>query len=109
MEKKLNVGERIILLQILTKEGNFATLRIVRDLASKIGLSADDWTEFGIVQEDGKVTWNEKGKEEVSIDFKQKEIEIITKELKEMDKESKLEFRHFSVFEKFAGEEDAHI
>jgi hypothetical protein len=104
MEKKLNVGERLIILQILPKEGNFATLRLIRELNGKVGFSADELIEFEVKQEGDKVSWNAKGIEEIPIDFKEKEIEIIEKELKKLDKESKLEFRHFSIFEKFAGE-----
>jgi len=108
MEKKLTVGERLIILQILPKEGNFTTLRLTRDLGNKVGISADEFEEFEIKQEENLIKWNDKGSIEKSIDFKNKEIEIISAELKNLDKEKKLEFRHFSIFEKFIGDEDAN-
>jgi hypothetical protein len=104
MEKKLNVGERLIILQILPKEGNFATLRLLRDLSAKIGLSAEELEEFEVKQEETKILWNTKGIEERPIELKTKEIELISKELKKMDKDRKLDFQHFSIFEKFVGD-----
>ena len=104
MEKKLNVGERIIISQILPKEGNFVTLKLIRDLQSKIGITADEHSEYEIVQENDIVRWNEKGKEEKSFDFKTKELEIISKELEKLDEDNKLNYQHFSIFEKFIGE-----
>jgi len=104
MEKKLSIGERLIILQLLPQEGNYATLKLIRDLGNKIGISADEHTEFELTQVGDKISWNEKGKEEKPIDLKIKEIEIITAALEKLDSEKKLEFRHFSIFEKFGGE-----
>ena len=104
MEKKLNVGERLIILQMLPKEGNFTTLKIIRDLVNKVGISAEEYTEFGVEQISDKVTWNLNGSKEKAIDFKQKEIEVISDVLEDLDKASKLEFKHFSLFEKFRGD-----
>ena len=109
MEKKLNVGERLIILQILPKEANFITLRLIRDLSGKVGLSADEFIDFDMKQEGDKISWNNKGSEEKSIDFREKEIDIIENELKKLDRENKLEFKHFSIFEKFAGDKYANI
>jgi len=105
MEKKLNVGERLIILQVLPKEGNFTTLRLIRDLAAKIGLSADELVEFDLQQDGDRIKWNDAGQEERAFDLKLKEVEIIMAELQKLDNESKLEFRHFSIFEKFSEEE----
>lgn len=105
MEKKLNISERLMIMQILPKEGNFVLLKMIRDLNSKVGFSADEIQEFNIKTNDDKITWDSKGMVEKAIDFKIKELEIIADALKKLDKESKLEFRHFSIFEKFAIEE----
>lgn len=106
MEKMLNVGERIVLMQLLPKEGNFATLRLLRDMNAKIGLSADELTEFEVVQEGINTKWNQKGLNLVPIDFKNKEIEIITKGLNALDKDNKLDLNQLTLFEKFVSDED---
>lgn len=111
MEKKeLNVGERIVALSVLPKEGNFVTLRLVRNLGEKLGLSADEHEKYEIKinTETGIASWNKKGIEElVGLEFKNKEVEIIRTALEELDKEQKLKNEHFSLYEKFVeGEKD---
>ena len=38
----LNVGERLLALQILPREGNFLTLAVKRELISKLGITPED-------------------------------------------------------------------
>ena len=45
---KLNIAERITLLGILPKEGDFTTLKILRELQENIGLSEEDHKENNI-------------------------------------------------------------
>lgn len=48
MKIKLNLSERITLLQILPKEGDFSTLKIFRELQGDIGLSEEDYKKNNI-------------------------------------------------------------
>lgn len=98
---KLNVIERLTILGILPKEDSFATLKLIRDLTSKIGLNADELKTFEIKQEGGNVSWNKKGSEELEIDIKEKESDVIVDALKELDKTKKLSNVHISLYEKF--------
>ena len=63
---KLNLLERFKVLAILPNESDFATLKIVKDLQSSLGVTEAEFKEFEIVQnfEAGTTKWNEKGKEE---------------------------------------------
>ena len=101
---KLNVFERLMLLPILPKEGNFVTLKILRNLNSNLGLNEAEYKEFEIKQENDKVTWNQKGNEEREIEIGEKATDIIVEALKELDKNKKLTERYFSLYEKFVGE-----
>jgi transcriptional/translational regulatory protein YebC/TACO1 len=98
---ELNVGERLSILTILPQEGSFLTLRLIRELKNKLGLSADELKEFDVKQEDGSIRWNAKGLETKKITFKEKEVELIANELKEIDKKKQLKDIHFSIYEKF--------
>ena len=98
---KMNVLERLTLLQILPKESNFATLEIVRELISNVGLNEADYKEFEINQKDGLITWNEKGGEDREIKIGEKATDIIIESLKKLDDEKKLTENHFSLYEKF--------
>ena len=72
--KKLNVQERLMAMNILPREGGMLTLRLIRELTAKLGLNADELKEFEVKQEGQTITWNEKGKEEKPISFKDKEL-----------------------------------
>ena len=103
MEKKLNVFERMMLMKILPREGNFATLRLVRDLVHKLGLSAEEMDEFDVkVDDSGLAKWNAKGNEERTIEMKEKEVECIKEALLKLDKSNKLDMQHYSIYEKFS-------
>ena len=102
---KLNVIERLSILQILPKENNFSTLKLIRDLNNKIGMSADELKKFGVVQtKEGQVKWNSEGVKEIEIELKEKESDLIVEALKELDKEKKLSQVHLSLYEKFVKE-----
>jgi len=110
MKIEMNVKERLTVLGLLPKEGNFLTLRLIRDLATKLGLSADEHKEFAIKvnTESNSVNWNAKGNEPKGINFKIKEIELINKALIKLDKEEKLTEVHYSIYKKFV-EEDKEV
>ena len=115
---KLNVPERLILLQIVPKEGNFLTLKVVRDLTSTLAMNDEEFKEFNILQgksqptpeePEGKevdpntITWNLTGIEEREVEIGEKATDIIVEALKKLDENKKLEQRHLSLYEKFIG------
>ena len=101
---KLNVFERLVLLPILPAEGDFLTLKIMRELKESLSMSQTDLDEFEIKQAGEQVTWNEKGNEEREIEIGEKATDIVVESLKALDKEKKLTERHFSLYEKFCKE-----
>lgn len=98
---KLNVPERLSLLQVLPQEGNVVTLKILKDLASVLGLSEEEFKEFGIKRDGDQATWNEKGGEEIEIALGEMATDIITETLVKLDRNNKLPQRCLSSYEKF--------
>ena len=97
---KLNVLERIILSNILPKQGNFTNLKIVRTVSEKLSFDEEENAKLEFRQDGDQMRWN-------SIDIV-KDIELgsvatalIVKELIKMDKEEKLTIEHYSLCEKF--------
>ena len=89
----LNVLERLKLCSILPPEGSLVTLRMIRTLIGKLGLSAEEITRYEVVTLDpatGQVRWNEAGMVPVSIELEDAEIELIKKQLKDLDAKNKL-------------------
>ena len=98
---KLNVIERLTLLQILPQEGNFVTLKVLRDLTSVLGMNEKEFKEFEIKQTGEQVTWNPKGNEERAVEIGEKATDLIVEALKRLDEQKKLAQRHLTLYEKF--------
>lgn len=105
---KLTILERIMLLGLLPKEGNFLTLRMVRELREELSFSEQENKDFNLVlnTETGNVTWSvETGtnpEKDVSIGTKMKAL--IVELLTALDADNKLTEQHCSLYEKFVGE-----
>ena len=97
----LNVGERMIVLGILPKEGTYITLQLIRGLNEKLGLTAHDLQEFEITEEHDNIHWNEKGSLPIEYTFIPIEVDLIKKQLLKLDSEGTLHQEMISVYEKF--------
>ena len=106
---KLNIHERLVALNILPKEGNFVTLKIMRKLRENLSFNEEEImkNEMIIDKVNGNVSWknfDNDGKPilyEKEIEMGEKTSELIVEALKNLDKEKKLSEMHFSLWEKF--------
>ena len=100
---KLNIMERLMLLNMLPQKGDIVTLRTVNEYMQKIGLNEEEIKLYEIVQqEDGRIKWNSKYNDRtVDISFGDIITNIIANELKEVDKKKELTGNHMSLYEKF--------
>lgn len=99
--EKLNVFERLILLNILPKEGDFTTLKIVRKLREDLSFSEEEHKKFNLKQDGPTVTWNTEADKPKEIPIGEKATDVIVDALKKLDKEKKLTDQHFTLYEKF--------
>ena len=95
------MSERLHLIPVLPRENNFVTLRVIRELVNKLGLSAAEFEEIGIKQEGNKMTWDEKKDHGKEFDFGLAETEIIVEALKQADADKKLMQEQATLYEKF--------
>ena len=100
---KLNLNERFAVLQIIPKEGSFATLKIINDLKLALAPTEAEHKEFGIVTEGEMLKWNTKGTEEREIKIGEMATDMIVTALKKLDEEKKLTQSQFTIYEKFNG------
>lgn len=93
----------MILMRILPTEGNFSTLKIIRDLQNELSFGEAEYKKYQLVQEGDKVHWDVDVDEKEQKDVKIGEIanSIIIGILKDLDDKQKLTQQHLSVFEKF--------
>ena len=96
---KLNVLERIMLMQILPTEGNYITFKMLIELKSALTFSEKEYKDSGMAEKDGQITWKKDSLKEIPIG--EKMTEIIKTALKKVDDEGKINNQLFSLFEKF--------
>ncbi len=99
-EMVLTVQERFGLLNSLGQEGGLAYLRAKRDIVSKVGLTADETVDYGVVEKDGKVGWDTELAQEKKISLSGGEAAIIVGALKLLEKHGKLHESQLTLYEK---------
>lgn len=98
---ELAVFERLILLNILPKEGDFTTLKIMRKLKEDLSFSEEEHKNLGIKIEDGMVRWKSEADSLKEVNIGEKAHDIISEILKELNNKKKLTEEHMSLYEKF--------
>ena len=99
---KLSVLERIQLLGILPKEGDFSTLKIVRGLQNDLGFSEEELKETELVLKDNHYGWKKEVEKDVQIG--DKGTDIIKDSLKKLSEQKKLSIQMMDLYEKFVKE-----
>jgi hypothetical protein len=97
---QLTILERILALNVLPKEGDITTLRIIRDLQRDLSFTEEEHKEFQFKFDGGNIQWKE-GAPPKEIEIGEKAREIIGSALKAIDKDKKLTMEHLSLYEKF--------
>jgi hypothetical protein len=100
---KLGVGERFKLIELLPREGDRVTAKVLRGMLDKLDFSAEDIQKYkieNVILEDGKqqVRWN--SKEEAELIFNDVELEIVGRKVKELEKEKKISVDLLALFDK---------
>jgi hypothetical protein len=98
---ELTVFDRLILLNILPKEGDFTTLKIVRKLREDLSFSEEEHAALEFKHENGTVQWKQGGDIPKDVPIGEKASDMIADVLKKLDKEKKLQETHFSLYERF--------
>lgn len=98
---ELNVYDRLILLNIMPKEGDFTTLKIVRKLREDLSFSEDEHKALEFKNENGQVQWKQAGDVPKEVSIGEKAADLIADVLKKLDKEKKLQEAHYRVYELF--------
>ena len=107
MKFKLNLAERFSFLDLLPKQENYSTLRIVRKVSKDLGVTDAEYKEFDIKQEQEKVTWDpKKAEKEKEFEIGEIAIQLAVTALERLNKDKKLEQKQYSLYEKFVKDKD---
>ena len=97
----LRVAERVTLMRLLPKEGDYLTYKIVHQLKDNVGFSEEDIKTFNIRQENDMLLWD-KDKEDVKeVEFGEKAMEIVREALEKLNAEKKINEKNITLYEKF--------
>lgn len=107
----LGVLDRIRLLQILPKQGDFLTLRIIHELRQSLSFTEQETAEFGLEvdAENDRVRWNQQATREVDIPIGPRASSIVVTALTALDKAGQLTEDHLTIYERFIGSEDLEV
>lgn len=106
---KLTVAERIIIGNILPSEGNFVTLRVIRDLRNNLSFSDEELAKLSFKGDgNSKIFWDSVAEQEMGpkeVEIGQAALGIIRDALLKLDREGRLTEQMLDVYERFLGVE----
>jgi len=99
---EFSIGERLTLMLLLPREGDFLSLKLVRALREEVSESLGRDEESGVLtKEDGLYKWATEQDHLVEINLTPKATAIITEALEKLNKQKKLTENHISLYERF--------
>ena len=99
---KLNIGERLLCLELMPKEGNYITLKLVKQVIDELTFDETEIKSAKIHQsEDGRITWDQKHDPNKDVTINDIVVDMIHKSLIERDKNSKLTSQYMTLYDKF--------
>ena len=98
---ELTVLERIILQELLPKESNYITFKILTDLRAELSFTEAEIKNYGINQEGGRVTWNSAKAQSKKVAIGETAMNIIVDALKKLDENNKINGDNIGLYEKF--------
>ena len=98
---ELLAGERLVLISVLPQEGNFTTLKIVRELREELSFTEEEHKVYEFKQEGNIVLWNKAKDTPKEVKIGEKANDIIKEALKKLNEEKKLRDEHIGLYEKF--------
>ena len=97
----LSVRERIILLQVLPRQGNVTNLRIIRDLEREMGFSEEETIALKLESSDKGVKWDKEAEVAREVAIGEIAAKPIHDAFVDLDKRNLLSLEHLDVYDKF--------
>lgn len=102
----LTVRERLILQSVLPQEGDFLTLKVLRNLQEALSFTEEEHKQYKFVQSEGMVTWDDKVEQGKEVDIGKKANDIIVLALSRLNDQKKLKMEHYDLYARFIPEEE---
>ena len=99
----LTIKDRIVMPELFPERGGMLEMILVKSIADKVALTSKEITDFSIVQEGDSIKWNQSKDTGVEIEFEKSEIELLKKQVQEMDDNKNITMRTFDLCMKIKG------
>jgi len=97
---KLTLAERFTALDAIPHNGDYITLKHVRDLREKLAPSEHEIKDLGIKADGPNISWDTTKDEPKEIEITEFQLDIIRNGLKALDAKKKLTENHLSIYER---------
>lgn len=82
---KLNIKERLMMLELLPEKGALLTMTNKRNIIKKVDFSSEEIETFEIKQTEKSITWKNEEKPK-DVDFNSEELKLLKDSVDELDK-----------------------
>jgi len=97
----LSVVDRVILLNVLPKEGNMVTLLALRQLKEDLVFSEAESAKLDVKMEDGNLFWNKEEEQGKIIEMGSSMRQLVVDAFTKMDQEKTLNEAMIDTYQKF--------
>lgn len=94
---ELSIGDRITLLNLLPNEGDLVTITVTRDIANKLNFNQDEIQKCELKFEKNSYRWNTEKSFLISVDFTEREKEILKGQVEKLDSEKKINVQNLDI------------
>jgi GTP-sensing pleiotropic transcriptional regulator CodY len=98
---KLDIRERILLMQLLPEKGSYILYRNMECLKKELSFSEEELESAGIKNVDGRVNWNPEKDPLKDVEIGESMRDIIVNALKKLDEDGQIDSQNISLYEKF--------
>lgn len=100
----LSVKERLVLISVLPQEGDFLTIKSLREVREALSFTETEQVSLKFSNENGVLNWDEPDKDNPSrqpIEIPNSVHDLIVDAFKALDEQKKLTDDHFDLYELF--------
>lgn len=89
--------------ELFPEKGGMLEMILVKSISDKVALTSKEITDLSIVQEGNSVKWDQSKDIGAEIEFEKSEIELLKKQVQEMDDNKNISMRTFDLCMKIKG------
>ena len=98
---KLNIQERLTLVNVIPEKGNFETQKLIEALKELLYPSEEETKKFAIKQLEKTISWNKEGSEGIEIKLTKGMTDLFVKRMTALSEKEELDYPQYLIFKRF--------